>query len=241
MAEHFTDEEQLENLKRWWQQNGVSTLLIVALSVGGYFGWTFWQEKQKQAAEDGSLAYQKMMDLADHDATTPIDDKQQIAITEQAMLLKKDFPDTQYARYASMMLAKLAVEDGEYDTAIQQLQAAEKGADKGLGLIVNLRLAKVEAAKGELDAAISRLKKDGDSLSHSYLETLGDVYLLQGKPQEAFDSYEKAISQVPETESQERSLLQLKLDQVESEFAAVKTQDSEVSGNNEVGPQDTPQ
>jgi len=35
VAEMKTEEEQVEALKRWWQENGKSLILTIAVSVGG--------------------------------------------------------------------------------------------------------------------------------------------------------------------------------------------------------------
>ena len=43
MAEHLSDEEQLESFKRWFKENGLSTIVVVVLAAGGYFGWEFWK------------------------------------------------------------------------------------------------------------------------------------------------------------------------------------------------------
>ena len=39
MADHITEEEQIEALKRWWDENGKQVVLAIVLTVGGYFGW----------------------------------------------------------------------------------------------------------------------------------------------------------------------------------------------------------
>jgi predicted negative regulator of RcsB-dependent stress response len=44
VADHITEEEQIEALKRWWEENGKQTLLGIALIVGGYFGWQAWTD-----------------------------------------------------------------------------------------------------------------------------------------------------------------------------------------------------
>ncbi len=46
MAEHLSEEEQLEALKRWLSENGTSTVVGVVLAISGYLGWGFWQDKQ---------------------------------------------------------------------------------------------------------------------------------------------------------------------------------------------------
>ena len=47
MADHLSEEEQIEAFKRWWAENGLQTLLSIVLVVGGYFGWQGWQQHQQ--------------------------------------------------------------------------------------------------------------------------------------------------------------------------------------------------
>ena len=44
MADHITEEEQIEALKRWWDENGKQVVLAIVLTVGGYFGWQAWTD-----------------------------------------------------------------------------------------------------------------------------------------------------------------------------------------------------
>ena len=62
MADHITEEEQIEALKRWWEENGKQTILGIALIVGGYFGWQAWTDHSEEQASAASLTYQEMLD-----------------------------------------------------------------------------------------------------------------------------------------------------------------------------------
>ncbi len=39
MAELRTEEEQIEAIKRWWKENGVSLLIGAAIAAAGVFAW----------------------------------------------------------------------------------------------------------------------------------------------------------------------------------------------------------
>ena len=62
MADHITEEEQIEALKRWWEENGKQTILGIALIVGGYFGWQAWTDHSVEQSSAASLTYQEMVD-----------------------------------------------------------------------------------------------------------------------------------------------------------------------------------
>ena len=56
MADHITEEEQIEALKRWWDDNGKQTILAIVLTVGGYFGWQAWTQHVDEQAAAASRA-----------------------------------------------------------------------------------------------------------------------------------------------------------------------------------------
>ncbi|HAW23266.1 MAG TPA: GTP-binding protein, partial [Pseudomonas sp.] len=41
-----TEEEQLAQIKEWWQRNGKPLLMGGALALVLVFGWQFWQKHQ---------------------------------------------------------------------------------------------------------------------------------------------------------------------------------------------------
>ena len=43
-----TEEEQVEAIKRWWQENGKSTVLGVAIAMAAVFGWRGWNDYQRE-------------------------------------------------------------------------------------------------------------------------------------------------------------------------------------------------
>ena len=64
MAEMKTEEEQVEALKRWWQENGKSLILTIAVSVGGVLSWNAYQDHQTNESELASVYFQQLMTSA---------------------------------------------------------------------------------------------------------------------------------------------------------------------------------
>ena len=63
MADHLTEEEQIEALKAWWAENGVKTLVSIVLIVGGYFSYQSWDQNKQLQAEIASGIWQNSMDI----------------------------------------------------------------------------------------------------------------------------------------------------------------------------------
>jgi len=223
VAEHLSDEEQLENLKQWWKEHGLFTILAVLVSIGGYFGWGYWQEQRQQQVETASMLYQQMMEVSIVDPGQKANDTQHKLVNELAVQLKTEFSDSQYARYGALLVAKLAVEKNDLDVAAEQLKWALDDADEGLGLIITLRLAKVEASRGNLDLAVSMLNGvDAKTMSSAYAEARGDFYLMKGDKSAAYEAYQQATTLASEQDNRLGPILQLKLNQVAPAVDAVE-------------------
>ena len=204
MAEHLTDEEQLENLKRWWKDNGLFTVLAVVLCVGGYFGWDYWKANKQQQMEAASVLYQQMMEVAIVEPGQRANDTQHRLVNELAVQLKDNFSDSQYARYGALLVAKFAVEKNDLDDA-----------DEGLSLVIKLRLAKVEASRDNIDLALSMLNGvDAKTMASAYAEARGDFHLMKGEKTAAYKAYEQAVALATDLDKRIAPVLQLKLNQV---------------------------
>lgn len=226
MAEHLSDQEEIDALKRWWKESGRQTLAMVVIAVAGYFGWNAWQENQQHKAETASVIYQEMLETAKVSPGVPLNDEQHAQITHLAVSLKEQHAGSQYAHYAAMMLAKLAVEKDDLDTAAAQLETVVENASEGISLVARLRLAKVQAAREKFDEALSLLEAvDARTLASAYAEARGDFYLLQGKNELAYTAYQQAIASMSEIDSRTLPLLELKINQVlPAEQAAAETE-----------------
>lgn len=215
MAEHLSEEEQLESLKRWWKENGLSTVIVVVLAVGGYFGWDLWKGHRQAQAEAASVVYQQMMEVAQVQPGQTLEPEQRQQATALAEQLKNEHAGTQYARYAAMLLARLAVEADDIDAAKSQLEWAEKGADDGLMLIIKLRLARLEAAAGNLDTAIGMLQgAEAGAMASAYAEAVGDFHVMKGDKEAAYDAYREALQKLVLNDNQTRTIIELKLNHV---------------------------
>ena len=231
MAEHLSEEEQLESLKRWWKENGLSTVIVLVLAVGGYFGWDMWKGHRQAQAEAAAVLYQQMMEAAFVEPGQLLDKPRREQATVLAEQLKKDYSASQYARYAAMLLARLDVENNDLEAALQQLQWAEDGADEGLSLIIKLRQARIEAAGGNLDRAIDMLAGvEAKTMASAYAEAIGDFQLMKGDKSAAYKAYQEALEKLVLNDNQTRTLIELKLNHVAPVTEAADTAAEQQTG-----------
>ena len=125
MADHLSEEEQIEAVKRWWAANGMQTILAVVLVIGGYFGWQYWEQEQAIQTDQASEAYLQMIEIVS--GTNPgelLGEDQQAEVNTAADQLKENHSNSAYAQFAAMLKAKLAVDNQDLDTAASELQWA---------------------------------------------------------------------------------------------------------------------
>lgn len=202
-----TEEEQLAQIKDWWQRNGKPLVLGAVIALVLVFGWQFWQKHQINQAQSASVVYQQLLGAALESGEADAAE-----VSRLGNLLKKDFASTHYAQYGSLFVAKVAVESGRLDEAASELRAiVDKPADKTLDELARQRLARVLAAQDKADEAIKLLDGKVDAAFVASREELrGDLLVQLGRNDEAHAAYSKA----KESLSQDAAIggLQMKLD-----------------------------
>ncbi|HDY81619.1 MAG TPA: tetratricopeptide repeat protein [Halieaceae bacterium] len=192
MDQYRTEEEQVEALRRWWDENGKSTIaaIIIAVSVG--FGWQAWKANDLRQQEDASDIYQAMLQGLSSGDVAP---EQEVAAASLAQQLKDDYSGSTYAQFAALHLARLAVNNGDLPEAEAQLRWVLGKADGGsdVALVAQMRLARVVASSGDADQALAILEEAGDGpYQASYAAARGDILLALGRDDEARVAYNQA-------------------------------------------------
>ncbi|MCH2339845.1 YfgM family protein [Pseudomonas sp. NPDC047963] len=202
-----TEEEQLAQIKEWWQQNGKPLLFGGALALVLVFGWQFWQKHQLNQAQNSSTVYQQLLNAALEEGGADTAE-----VSRLGNLLQKEFAGSHYAQYGSLFVAKVAVESGRLDEAATELQAVlDKPADKTLEELARQRMARVLAAQDKAEDGLALLDGEAvDAFAASREELRGDLLVQLQRPEEAHAAYSKA----KELLSQDAAIggLQLKLD-----------------------------
>jgi len=208
MADYRTEEEQIELLKKWWKENGRSTVVGAVLSISAFTGWQFWNNQQRAMNEAAADVYQQMT-VADE---IPGGSENAGVLAEQ---LRKDYPSSVYAVFAALQLAREAVVANDLPRAASLLVwSLEQQPDASLIPLISLRLAQVQYAQGEMDNALLSLSKikDSDVWQVPSAELRGDVLLAQGKNDEAMASYASALSALESSADPERrATLEIKM------------------------------
>jgi predicted negative regulator of RcsB-dependent stress response len=218
MADHLEDDEQIEALKRWWDENGKSTLVAVALAVAGTVGWQQYQGWTVSQAEQASEVWESMQQLLTSTVAGAEDDARELAD-----LLKNDFSGSAYAQFAAMRVAALDVAAGDLDKAEGELRwaLAKAGAQSELGQLIQLRLARVLAAQDDDGGALAILEARAGAYPAAYAIARGDIHMAVGRDQEALDAYLEARAALLAL-GNPPGILDIKINSLEARLAATE-------------------
>ncbi|MBW3697937.1 tetratricopeptide repeat protein [Vibrio sp. T187] len=200
MELYDTEEQQVEAIKDWWKENGKAVIFGAVVGLGGLFGWRYYQDSAIEAREAASEQYTSAMESL---AAQGVD----------AQAAVQTFIDgnskAEYSVLAAMQLAKVQVEAGELEAALEQLQWAKANTkDAALAPLVSYRVARIQAEQTQFDAALAELATITDeSWKGRAAELRGDILLRQGDQDAAYSAYTEA-----QQASDASQALQIKLD-----------------------------
>lgn len=188
-----TEEEQVEAIKKWWNENGKSLIVTVAVVLTGYFGWNGYQDHQRAQGEAAASIYQQLMSKA----TKPLNEQTEADKTELetvAAQIKSEYPDSLYAQFAGLYLAKFAIEASNFDTAAAELKALVDAKNSGpVTYLAQVRLARVLIQQEKFDDALALVSKTPEmSFTAQYEETKGDALFAKGELADALTAYQAA-------------------------------------------------
>lgn len=198
-----TDEEKVEAIKKWWKENGLSVIAGAALGLGAIYGWRLWIGHKESVAGQASTAFEQLMVNA---SGTQAD-----AVAKQMQMIADDFGGTPYPALSDLVGAKALYDAGKTDAAINALQkVVDKAPDPALSDIAALRLARIQVAQDQLDAAEKTLRTlDGSpAFAGEAAAVRGDIAAKRGDSAAARTAYEEAI----EKGSALSQIIRLKID-----------------------------
>ena len=203
MEIYETEEERLDAAKRWWKENGQSTMIGLVVGIAIVLGWNFWQDHKKEQAGQASALYGQLIQAVAADKKDSAE--------KLAERIQQQYPKTEYAAYSGLLLAKIKVQQGDLAKAQAILKGIAEGSNKELRNIAKIRQVRLMLASGEYEQGL-QLINDVDpatssSFSGNYDELVGDLYVALDRLDQARTSYQKAL------ENGYRSpLLQFKID-----------------------------
>lgn len=195
MAYSIEEEQEINQLKDWWKENGKTIIVAFILGVGGMFGWRYWQAHQAEQIAQASAQYDALI------YSTQQDEQAKKANIEQFVQANSK---TAYAVFALLDEAKKATEKQDFAAAEANLnQALTQSQDEVLTSIVALRLSAVQFQLGQLDNALTTLNQvKGESFNARKAILTGDIQVAKGDKVAAKNSFEQAQQSGSQLEQQ---------------------------------------
>ena len=207
------EEEQIESLKRFWQDYGTPILVGLVLAVAVFLGWSYWQKSRLSDATKAAQTFQEMLSAVQRSQINPDDKAANTDVQRFGKSLKDDHGKTPYAVSAGLLLARQAADRNDFKEAEKQLRwVLEQKPGEAERLLATTRLARVLAAQQQHDAALALLVKEtkAGGFAPTVDELKGDIYQAQGKTAEARAAYEAAAKAL-QARDERRPLLELKM------------------------------
>ncbi|MGC2456530.1 MAG: tetratricopeptide repeat protein [Gallionellaceae bacterium] len=201
------EQEQVEALKAWWQENGRMVMLSIAVVLVGFAGIQLWRSQQaKQAGEASALFAEVGKQVASKDPKR---------VNDAAQAVIDRFGSSAYASRAELLAVEANIQAKDIAKAKTQLQwVLDHAKEEGLQNLARLKLASLLLDEKNYAEALNLLgAKHPESFDALYSDLKGDVLVAQGKTEEARAAYQVAYDRMDD-KSTYRNLIQMKLDSV---------------------------
>lgn len=201
MAINAAEEETIESLKKWWEENGKQLMLIIVFGLAAFTAWLLWTNSRNANIDSASDLYEEILSLAINEAGQPgtlLLPQDSMRIIELGEQLRSEYASSTYAKLGSLFAAQQLVLTDDLEAAeaaLQWILDNEQGgllseADEGLLLTTNLRLGRVILARGDAERALALINNlDPKTFEAGYSELRGDIYMAMGRPVDARDAY----------------------------------------------------
>ncbi len=201
MAINAAEEETIESLKKWWEENGRQLVLIVVVGLAAFTAWLLWTNSRNADIDSASDLYEEILSLAIGETGQPgmlLQPSDSARIIELGAQLRSEYSASAYAKMGSLFSAQQSVQTGDLaaaEASLQWILDNEKGgllteADEGLLLTTSLRLGRVILARGDAERALALINNlDPKTFEAGFSELRGDVYMALGRTVDARDAY----------------------------------------------------
>lgn len=185
MEIYSTEEQQVDAIKQFYKDYGLSIGIGVVVGLGGLYGWNYYSDMKIEKAEEASQAFQALTTKSSDEA----------AMLAGVAEFSKNYDQKGYQALLDLIVAKTAVEAKDFpkaEEALKKVIAAKPGA--GLDAIATLRLARIQAEQGQVDTALATLDQvTGKAFLAQREELKGDFFVRQGQADKAKTAYQAAM------------------------------------------------
>ncbi|MBV1694490.1 MAG: tetratricopeptide repeat protein [Hyphomicrobiales bacterium] len=182
----YNEQEQWERVKRWLRENGPWLIAGVILGLGALGAWRWWEARVERRHVEASEAYQQILQTLERG--------DRAAALKAVDALRTEYASSAYADQSDLLAARVHVDAGEFGPAAERLsRVMEKSADPQLQLVARVRLARVQIAQNNADAALKTLDgAEPGGFAARFAEVRGDALYAKGDRVAALTAWRKA-------------------------------------------------
>lgn len=183
---YVSEKEQIDAIRKWWQENGKFILIAVILGLSVGFGWRYWHKVETNRAENASMIYQSVL-MADRKNDFA-------AVQGGAGLLEKDYASAPYASLAALLLAKESAQKNDLPAALSQLQWVISHSDQSrLQALARISTARILVSQNKDKEALSEVNAIKDKSFDPLVNWIkGDIAVKAGDAKAAQQYYASA-------------------------------------------------
>jgi len=184
--DYYNEEEQWERVKRWLRENGPWLIAGVIIGLGALAAWRWYEAYVERRHVEASVAFSEILQTLERG--------DRVAAIKAVDELREEYGSSAYADQADFLGARIHVDTNELGKAAERLTRVMTGSDDPqLQLLARVRLARVQIAQNNADAALKTLDgaKPG-GFAARFDEVRGDALLAKGDRAGALTAWRKA-------------------------------------------------
>ncbi len=207
MEFNTTDQEDVERLKRWWQENGTSLVGGVVVGLALLLGWQQWNHYVDQQGMASSQYFEQLQGALMR--------KQFDKAVLAGEHLVERYGSTVYAAHGVLALAAWEMEQGELAAARERYHwVLEQSQFDSAKELARLGIVRSHLAESNPALALQQMEQEPITLYHAHFSELrGDALRQQGAIEAAQGAYVEALAQLDPVDER-RDLLEMKLAEV---------------------------
>lgn len=183
------EQEQIDQLKAFWNQYGNLITWTLTLALAGFAAWNGWNWWQREQSVKASALYDEL------DRVAQAGDAERVARAFGD--LKQRFPRTLQVQQGALLAAKVQADKGQADAALATLAwVADNAGEEEYRIVARLRAAGLLMDKKQYDEALKQLDAAAEGKVREFdaliADRRGDVLAAQGKTADAVAAYKKA-------------------------------------------------
>ena len=206
MALDLEEQEQVAELKAWWNQYGSLVTAAVVAAALTFAGWQAWRWYERSQASHAGALYDTLVRAAQAGDAK--------ALRDAGGALLENYPRTLYAAMAALSSARFYFERNDLKSAKAQLQwVIEHARTDDFRDLARLRLAAVLFDEKAYDEALKLLdEKHGTAYDAQYAAARGDLLVAKNQTGEARVAYRLALDKAGSANSAFRESVRMRLE-----------------------------